>query len=809
MAILEYDFAVANVGVVPRAFRGIEARARIHSRRMDQILGPRQKGGTQPTTRAGRGGGSLRSVQAQEQGAIARERIRSQTKLRETEMRLDKRSADQRVKTVALAESKKAKLAQQTAAKEERTAKGAVAEQKRAEREKVNAVQRAEKERTRAAARSMRERERLERSDNARALRRFKQRTLEEERELKSSMRRRRMAQRRLDRIRGKQSARMRGRAGFVAGSAGGAIRGIGGSAAAIGGIAGTFAVAGSVQRQMGIEAQAAELANQAFREGKVTNRGQVQQDVIRQTKTLGAETGIGAPGLISALRKFVEPSGRLDVAQEMLPILAEFSDATGAAIEDVGKTGGQVVQAMVARNPNVKVEEIISETTAILSSMAGQAKVGAIEFKDLAQQMGRLISSTSGFEGKISDLAATMGAVAQISLAGGAASPEEAMTAIKNFRDDLITNEGRFRKAGGKVGGVNVFADEAMTRLRNPVEILVDTLAKTKGSLPAIAKLFGKRGRKAAEPFQQAYTEAGGGEAGERKLLQVLNVVRAARVSAAERKGSAGFRREQADRRLAKVTESFMNKVGEDMMPAIENLIPALERLVEPTSDLLRHFGDFVAWFAENPLRGLGALILGKVAMDLARAGIGKSFATIASGELTGKLKAMNIGFAAGTIVATGATMYIQGRFAKKEQEQKQSGRELNELRALAGGTPEEFADPEVRKKALAAAAKTAGVLKERAEESTGPGVSLLEATGFADPIQSKTARAFALEAEHLAKAVSELADRGKVWQKAGENFKIAAEEAREIYGGFPTGGGPNRGDDPPFVAGTPPRGG
>jgi hypothetical protein len=408
---------------------------------------------------------------------------------------------------------------------------------------------------------------------------------------------------------------------GAVGRSVGGAVRTVGMLGTTALGLGGGFAMAGAIQHRQRIEAQAAALANQAYREGEGPSRQQIQSGVLQQATDIGGRTGLGAEGVLQGLRNFVSISGNLDVGQQLAPIMADIADATDADIADVGRTAGQIAQAMMARG--LEAPEIIAQTTDIMASMAGQAKVGSIEFRDLAQQMGKVMSATAGYEGKVSDLATTMGAVAQISIAGGASSPEEAMTAIMRFRDDLIQNQGKFKKIA-KGGGVNVFADDAQTQLRGPEDILFDMLKATGGSLPKVGELFGVRAQKAVQPFQEIFTKAGGGDAGIEEVRKLLDSVRGAKVSATEIRESAGFRRDQADKQFSIALGQLNAKLGEQLLPTVTKLIPKFEALIPHLTKAAEMFGGLLEHIAKDPIRGIGQLILAKVTLDLAGAGIG-----------------------------------------------------------------------------------------------------------------------------------------------------------------------------------------
>jgi hypothetical protein len=465
----------------------------------------------------------------------------------------------------------------------------------------IRAEQRVEAARIKQEHRVAREREKLERQYYARQLRNQKRAALAE------------------------NAARERGRKQFArstVGTAGRAARGaLGGAATLAGGalaIGGGFAVSGAIQRQLSVEKQAAALANQAYREGGGPSREQIKTGVMQQAQTEGVRTGLGAEGMIGGLRQVTAVSGRLDIGQQLMGFMGDIANATDAGIEDVGRTVGQIVQSLAAKG-TYSDEDIVAKTRNMMLGMAGQAKVGSIEFGDLAQNMGKVMSSTAGFAGEIDQLVISLGAMSQLAVAGGASSAEEAMTAIMRFRDDLIGNQDRFKSAG-----VNVWADKGRTKIRDPMQIVEEVLSKTGGDLSKADKLFGIRSMKAFQPFQEAFVGAGGGEAGSAAVMKLLSSVTGAKMSEGELKQSSGFRVSQGDRQFAIAMENLNSAMGEKLLPVLTEMIPKFAELVPLLVKAAEAFAKFVKWIGENPYQNIGLLIAGKITADIAAAAIG-----------------------------------------------------------------------------------------------------------------------------------------------------------------------------------------
>lgn len=421
---------------------------------------------------------------------------------------------------------------------------------------------------------------------------------------------------------------------GVVGGAAVRSVGGIGRGAVMAAGLGGTAIVAAGVQKQINIERQAAALANKAFgTPGETRGRQQIADSLLSQSRSIGSKTGNRA-GVVEAIDKFVAISGSLKGGQAMAGFMADISDATGAEMGDVGRTGGQILQNIVATKGRdlsdpEQFQQSMREVEQILASMAGQAKIGSIEFSDLATQMGSVMSATSRFEGDVADLANQMGAIAQLAIAGGASSPEEAMTSIKRFSDDLVQNAARFDKMAADAGvKKSFFTDEGKTKLRDPTQIMMDILRTSKGDLTKVKKVFGIRAMKALEPFQQAYVSAKEkGLSDDEALAQVQGTIdrfKGASVSSGEITQSAAFARGQTGRSFQTAWENMTTEVGEELTPALKDLAPHLVKLGKSAADLAPYLSAFVRTLADNPIAGIGGIIAAKVTADIAQAAIG-----------------------------------------------------------------------------------------------------------------------------------------------------------------------------------------
>jgi len=385
--------------------------------------------------------------------------------------------------------------------------------------------------------------------------------------------------------------------------------------------IGGGFALSDAIGTEKRFRGGAASLANQAFGTTAAGNRSRsdIQKSIVGAARGASTMSGFSPEQVVGAMRTFHGKAGDVNAATALAPFFADVADATGAELEDVGETAGQIFMAAMAQG--MAPDKALDAVKKITGVVAGQAKSGAIEMRDMATQMGKLMSSAGMFKGDVADLANTMGAMGQLAIAGGASSPEEAMTALMRYASDIGQKGGTraYRKHG-----VNVFADKSKTALRDPAEIMMDAIHKTGGSIPALGKMFGIRSKKAVEPFRKVYVEAGGGEAGLAAMRKSFNRFRSLKMSGQEITQSAGFRRAQDDKQFEIALVQFKSVVGSQLLPAVTELIPVIARLTPHFVKLSTAAAEFIEWFSNNPIKGVGVLIAASVAKDLAAAGIG-----------------------------------------------------------------------------------------------------------------------------------------------------------------------------------------
>lgn len=396
----------------------------------------------------------------------------------------------------------------------------------------------------------------------------------------------------------------------------GGAVRGTGllvAGAAATGGLVGGLIAERAVSEEVDIVARASRLANQA---GRPELKQQLAAESRGNRGFTGAET-------LAGLESFVDITGDLDAARGIMGDLSKLALATGTNLDELAAAAGNAFIPL--KDQIADPEKRLKALRDTMATVAAQGAVGAVEIKDLATEMAGLAATANRFRGDPQEVLGLMGAMAQASRQrGGSSSAAEAVTSVARFSSDVIKTTGQKRL---KKLGVNVFADKAKTQLKDPREIIIETLKATGGDLSKLTGIFGERGIRAVAGFSPVFTRAearkkGSGEEAVRKEFDRLLKVQLSDDEVEKRFQS---RIADPDIQLKEGMKEVNRAIATELLPVVvKDLIPAFKELAPHLGSAAKQVARFVEFMAENPLEGLGAIVLAKVGMDLLGAGIG-----------------------------------------------------------------------------------------------------------------------------------------------------------------------------------------
>jgi hypothetical protein len=402
-------------------------------------------------------------------------------------------------------------------------------------------------------------------------------------------------------------------RTGAIAGGTIGRLTsGLGGMASATMGIGSGVLVADAIKRQLSAERSAALLVNSATIGGKPA-AGATTENILGQASQVSKMTGLDKTDLIASVQNYVAKSSDFEGGMANMGFFAKLAKGSGSSLEDITGAAG----ILRAQNKNLSAADMRQ----MLLDIVEQGKQGAVEINDLAHLAGGLGATRGLYAGSQTENQRKLLALSQITRTESE-SPEEAATSVKDLGIEALNGKHRSALAamgvqftkGGQIGSLE--------------DLIEKSLIGTGGDLGKLEGLFGARGVKTFMRLAPIFNAAGGGEKGIAAVNAEMGPIMNARGSMA-----------QMDQAFSIV----MSTPAEKFATALNSLITTIEDKAEP---YLRKFADVIgdpmfqvrmesiideagklaAWFADNPIKGIGAVVLAAVTKDLAGAGIGEA---------------------------------------------------------------------------------------------------------------------------------------------------------------------------------------
>jgi len=385
--------------------------------------------------------------------------------------------------------------------------------------------------------------------------------------------------------------------------------------------------IASALHDQIGIQAGASRVANQGMRPDL---KNQIAKESQNQRGFTGEES-------INALDQFVQKSSDVEGALSQWKMLGVLANATSTSFEDMGNAGGRVWRLLSesVKDPLERAKQFKD----VMTTIAVQGNMETVEARDLAPVLGKVTSATRRYGGDPIQSLKELLALGQLSVSkGGATDAAEETTSLGRFTDDMIKDASG--KKGKKNKGFNPFTDDTQSALKSPVAMALDIMDRTHGDLTKISGYAGVRGQRVVSGIQStymgAYREAekikkGSGEAAGHAavMASVKPLINATKdINAAD-----DLRNADPDKQFIEATKQFNRAIGEQLLPAVTKLIPKFVELVPAATYLTGELVKFVNALADNPIEGIGVLILGKITADIAAAGIGKGLSFLLTG--------------------------------------------------------------------------------------------------------------------------------------------------------------------------------
>lgn len=352
--------------------------------------------------------------------------------------------------------------------------------------------------------------------------------------------------------------------------------------------------LAGHVQNAQALHSQAVSITNAGYIPGQSGAAGQLQDsaEILKELQEAGNKTATSFEKMGEGLRNYVGLTGDLETGRGVLTDLAKLAKATNADFGEMSQEAAEIANHMG------DIPDKGSAVLAVMRTIAGQGKLGAVETKDLARQMAKIAANAGKFEGGVAKNIGDLGILAQeAKLEGGATSASQAATSVARFASGFAT---KATLKNWQAAGINPYTDSSQKTLRSPLEIITDALHSTKGSLPALAQLFpSQQGIRPVAGFAAIYNRTQGTD------QQKLEAVRAE----FDRLKAATLSQEEVDRAFSAAMETSQSKVQlannkldelashleEALLPAVAELAPALTALTPAIVGVIDKFASFL----------------------------------------------------------------------------------------------------------------------------------------------------------------------------------------------------------------------
>lgn len=536
------------------------------------------------------------------------------------------------------------------------TERESIAAQRRVAKEAESAIKKSEREQIASAKRVERERIASERA------------VAREQQRHESYWAKARAASRERDRREQEATARMRaataqsfgrGVGSTVGRSVSGTVRTIAGIGGTILGVAGIAGAGEAVSQEIGLDQRLRQVSANARQAGTEGVDPRMLRGGVRNA---ALATGASESGLVGALETYTARTGDIKSATDNLRTFATVAMATGASVEDVASTAADLAQKF-----NITKPKEMADAFAVL---AFQGKRGAFELRDMANTFPEMAAAAqrAGMTG-VGGMK-TLGGLAQLARTS-TGSGAEASTAVQMMMTQLIAKAGDL-KSGKALGGraVNVFeGGDATKPVRDIRQVLAETISKSHGNLTQLGELFDVRGVRAASPLISAYRSAsdaaGGGSKGEAAgkaavLKAISDAADAAAYFSEVEKDAADVAKSDAVK-LEKINIRLREAFSTKLLPVLERMMPEFEKMIPQIAAITESAAHLAEWFLDNPFKGLGAVVLGKVAIDLAGAGIGAAVRSMLTSLISG-VAGSGAGAAAGGALSGAAGALVGG---------------------------------------------------------------------------------------------------------------------------------------------------
>lgn len=356
------------------------------------------------------------------------------------------------------------------------------------------------------------------------------------------------------------------------------------------------FSLSAGIGKAREREAAAVQLSNQGWNPDAQAFGDRISAAELRKTAKLqAARLGLsGEDEVMTAMTKFTDVTGDLSTAKTIIGDIGLLARASGTRLDEAASAAAD----MSAQLPDsMDLESRRAAMQRLLGVAAMQGKRGAVEMKDLARYMPKIVSSAGAFGGRPEDNMVKLMAISQVARRyGGAPNAAVASTSVAAMVNTLKTPA---RVAQFKQHGVNVYDEQG--KLRDIQAIIKESIVSAKNPVEFKKMWANVQGARAVEGFKTIYQKAGGGKSGLEAIDAEFKKFTAALDPAAQQKmlEASTSTTEAASNRFQQKLDEVTEKMGASLLPALERLAPTVLSLAEKFSGLLQ-------WVADNPFKAV-----------------------------------------------------------------------------------------------------------------------------------------------------------------------------------------------------------
>lgn len=389
-------------------------------------------------------------------------------------------------------------------------------------------------------------------------------------------------------------------------------------------GVGGAMLMSDAVSGGFAAQRSAAQLVN-AVTSGGTAPSGATVANILSQASATSIATGMDKKDVVEGTLAYSRSArgGDFKGAMDNMEFFAKLAKTTGTSITDIGSAAG-TLQSQNANLDSAGMQKML------LAAYA-QTKSGSVSLTEAAKQFGTLGSTRGLYQGDEADNQRKLLGLGQIAASGGAAG--DIGTYIKDVSLEAAAHRTTTSKAamlGGRgLESLGVHFDK-FGAMESPEQMIGAVFKATGGDLGKIHGIFGNRGLPLFTELQKSFQGAGGGDAGVAAVQAQIAGVTGSAMSGKDLDAQFGQVMSNSAEKFSAATNRVKEKLEEDMAPAIDELANKLPKLLPKIEDIIDAGGKLAAWFLDNPIEGIGAIILASVAKDVASAAIGQGIKAV-----------------------------------------------------------------------------------------------------------------------------------------------------------------------------------